>query len=116
MTDLTLKVGCPDSEISPQFLQGMVDRMGTSFYKYGKVKDAYPIHVNAIDSLLERLRMYRRDGNLEWLMDVANFAMIEFMCPSRDNAHYTPQDSYASPGRKVTHGDRLDSNDDLRER
>jgi hypothetical protein len=116
MTTQTIEIRCPDSEVSMQFLQGMADRMGVSFHKYGKVADAYPIHVDAIDSLMQRLRKYRETGNTEWLMDVANFAMIEFMCPAHDNAHYAPTDSDQSPGRAVTHGDRLASNAELKTR
>lgn len=96
---------CPPTEISAEFLQGMADRMAVSFHKYGAVADAYPVKVDAIDSLRTRLANYRRDGNTEWLIDVANFAMIEFMYPAHERAHYAPTDSAASPGRSVTFGD-----------
>lgn len=89
----------PESEVSEQFLQGMVDRMAVSYHKYGKVADAYPHKVNAIASLKERLRKYEYDGNTEWLMDVANFAMIEFMHPKHKEAHFRPTDSRESIGR-----------------
>jgi len=89
----------PDTEVSEPFIQGMRDRMAVSFYKYGPVAAAYPSHANAIKSLQERLKKYAKDGNTEWLMDVANFAMIEFMRPAHPKAHYAPTDSHASPGR-----------------
>lgn len=89
----------PSSEISREFLQGMVDRMAVSFCKYGRVADAYPHKVDAIESLLVRLDKYARTGNTEFLMDVANFAMIEFMRPKHHEAHYRPTDSRESPGR-----------------
>lgn len=66
----------PSSEFSDAFVQGMKDRMHVSFHKYGAVADAYPHRVNALESLLVRLRRYEETGNTEWLMDVANFAMI----------------------------------------
>lgn len=110
---LELRVACPPSEISSLFMQGMLDRMAVSFYKYGKVNDAYPIHVDAMDSLTARIRKYRETGNTEWLIDIANFAMIEFMYPAHDNAHYEATDSDQSPGRAVTHGDRQSSNEEL---
>lgn len=37
-------------------------------------------------------------------MDVANFAMIEFMLPRHPDAHYRPTDSHESPGRTRTDG------------
>ena len=67
----------PKSEFSKSFLQGMLDRMAMSFYKYGKVADAHPHKDDALKSLKSRIKLYRQTGNTEWLMDVANFAMIE---------------------------------------
>ena len=89
----------PPSEFSDSFAQGMADRMAVSFCKYGAVKDAYPSRVDAIASLKKRLERYERDGNTEWPMDVANFAMIEWMRPRHPEAHFRPTDSKESPGR-----------------
>jgi hypothetical protein len=92
--------GMPQSEFSAQFAQGMADRMAVSYCKYGRVAEAYPSRVDAIASLRARLEKYERTGNTEWLMDVANFAMIEFMRPRHKDAHFRPTDSKESPGRK----------------
>jgi hypothetical protein len=89
----------PDSEFSVQFAQGMCDRMSMSYFKYGRVSEAYPVKVDAIASLRLRLEKYEQTGNTELLMDVGNFAMIEFMRPRHPNAHFTPEDSRTSPGR-----------------
>lgn len=89
----------PDTEVSREFLQGMADRMGVSYCKYGALADAYPHRVDAIQSLKVRLDKYERTGNAEWLMDVANFAMIEFLRPKHPDAHYRATDSRESPGR-----------------
>lgn len=89
----------PASEVSERFVQGMVDRMAVSYAKYGAVADAYPHRVDAIASLKARIDKYDRTGTTEWLMDVANFAMIEFMRPRHPDAHYRPTDSRDSPGR-----------------
>ena len=89
----------PDTEHSEPFLRGMMDRMLVSFFKYGRVADAFPHRVNALDSLQARLAKYQETGNTEYLIDAANFAMIEFMYPSRSDAHFTPTDSDGSPGR-----------------
>lgn len=92
--------GVPASEFSRPFVQGMCDRMGMSFAKYGKVADAYPDKVDAIASLRVRLERYMATGNTEWLMDVANFAMIEYLRPRHPAAHFAPTDSKESPGRE----------------
>lgn len=90
----------PNTEYSLEFLQGMIDRMSVSYSKYGAVKDAYPNRVNAIESLYARLDKYARTGNTEFLMDAANFAMIEYMHPKHPEAHFKPTDSKDSPGRQ----------------
>lgn len=99
---MNIKLGptTPDTEFSESFVQGMADRMSVSYAKYGAVAEAYPSRVDAITSLEKRLEKYKQTGNTEWLMDVGNFAMIEFMRPRHPDAHYRPTDSRESPGRK----------------
>ncbi len=89
----------PDTEWSMQFLQGMVDRMGLSWIKYGLVAEWFPKNLNALECLQLRLAKYAETGNTEYLMDAANFAMIEFMHPRNPNAFFKPTDSDGSPGR-----------------
>ena len=112
------------SEFSQQYAQGCADRMTVSYHKYGPVAAAYPHKVDAIASLLVRLLRYlgrerfqaavetalaattpaERAGNTEYLMDVGNFAMIEFMLPRHPEAHFKAEDSAASPGRVQNNG------------
>lgn len=73
--------------------------MEVSFHKYGPLKNAYPHKVDALKSLLLRIEKYRETGNTEFLIDAANFAMIEFMRPSVKDAKFVATDSNASPGR-----------------
>lgn len=74
--------------------------MEQSFYKYGPFKANYGVNgnVNAIESLKRYLKRYEETGNTEFLTDVANFAMIEFMCPSIKGARYARTSSEESPG------------------
>src|SRR3990167_11295731 len=75
-------------QFSLPFLQGMLDRMAVSCFKYGPVTPE-SLEGRDIHATLEwRWEWYLRDGNREWLMDVANFAMIEFMVPQHPLAHY----------------------------
>lgn len=111
MRDEVVRTAVPKTEWSRDFIEGMLARMTVSFFKYGALADAYPHDVDAVASLKKRLEKYEEDGNVEWLMDVANFAMIEFMRPRHPDAHYTPQDSDTSPGRVDNRGkDRHDEN------
>lgn len=46
----------PSSEFSNEFVDGMRNRMEVSYAKYGPVREAFPHKVNAIDSLMERIK------------------------------------------------------------
>lgn len=101
MLRLHLKVNADwAEEVNMDFLQRMADSMGMSFFKYGRIQDAYPTKVNAIESLKQRLAKYEQTGNSDFLVDVANFAMIEATFPAHKDAHYRFTDSNESPGRK----------------
>ena len=98
----------PYSEFSEKFVSGMRDRMEISFHKYGPIADAYPSKVNAIESCNKRVDKYFETGNTEWLIDAANFLMIEFMHPSHPSAHFKGTDSKDSPGRITQNGEVTD--------
>lgn len=86
------------SEVSLDFLQKMVDRMATSKHKYGPVAKNYPLRADAMLNMEHRLKKYRKTGNTEWLVDAANFLMIEFMFPLHQRAHFRATGSEESPG------------------
>lgn len=94
------------TEFCPEFVKLMQDAMCNSYFKYGPVKDGYPDKVNAIESLEERLRQFKMTGNIEFLVDVANFAMIEFMFPAHPEAYYQHEFN-GSPGRAAQWDGRL---------
>lgn len=94
----------PKTEFSSEFVQFMANRMSVSYHKYGPVADGYPDKLDAIASLKQRLDTYAETGNTEFLVDAANFAMIEFMHPKSVKAHFRPTDSNESPGRTRVNG------------
>lgn len=109
-----IRLAAPESEFSFDFVQGMANRMAVSFHKYGKVEDAYPHRVDALMSLQQRIDRYVATGNTEYLIDAANFAMIEFMLPSHPKAHFSATDSDGSTGRMTVDGDvSFDPNKEL---
>jgi hypothetical protein len=104
----------PPSEFSEQFVEYMRNRMAVSFHKYGPVAAAYPAKVDAVASLVKRLERYAETGNTEWLVDAANFCMIEFMHPRHPEAHFRATDTQDSPGREsVTGKQTWKKNEDL---
>lgn len=88
------------TEYSEEFDKIRKDMMVMSHYKYGWVKDCYETYktADAMKSLQMRIDKYLETGNTEYLCDVANFAMIEYMYPQHRNAHYKSTDSSESPG------------------
>lgn len=111
--------GAPRSEFSEYFVQGMANRMAVSFHKYGPVAEAYPEKLDALATLQIKIDLYLnggtvkgktiKPGNTEYLMDVANYAMIEFMFPKHPKAHFVATDSNGSNGRVWRTGE-VDSN------
>lgn len=85
------------TEYSEEFDKIRKNAMVTSYYKYGPLNENYGTEktMNAIGCLKKRLAKYEETGNTEFLADIANYAMIEFMCPQHPQAHYKPTDSGA---------------------
>lgn len=94
----------------PRFHERMGAAMKCSHFKYGPLRNAYPHKVDAIAELKERLRLYERTQNADYLVDVANFAMIEFALPAREGYHDTPTDG--GEGRKWVDGKRSENRND----
>lgn len=99
--EIKLQPGVPQSEFNQDFVQGMANRMSVSFFKYGYVADAKG-KIDEVASLEKRLQKYKETGNTEWLMDIANFAMIIFMHKGAEAFRAT--DSHESPGLIKTDG------------
>lgn len=104
METITLRVPSDVmSQISEEFLQGMVNRMAVSFHKYGDIF----VEGVAMDWLANadlRKETYQETGNREFLMDFANYGMIEFMMEP-DGTFFEATDSDGSPGRVTTDGE-----------
>ena len=99
------------TEFDEDFVQGMRDRMVVSFYKYGPLVSAFPDKVSALASLQDRLRLYSQTKNKEYLIDAANFCMIEFMAPSVEGAFFAGTDDDGSPGRRSSRTGLKDKRD-----
>lgn len=91
-TDLTKIL---QTEYSERFDTIRKQMMCMSYFKYGPMRENYETFkcMDALGNIEKRLQKYRETGNTEFLADVANFAMIEFMYPSIDGAQYIPTDS-----------------------
>ena len=99
--------GVPETEFDPDFVVKMMAAMMVSYHKYGKVRLAYPLKFSATDDVRARMSKYRSTGNKHFLVDAANFAMIEAMHPARSDAQWGDNDAASSPGRTTASGHRL---------
>ena len=85
-------------DFSEAFINKMKNAIEMSHYKYGWANKNYPELAQAYKCIAERLELYINTQNKDYLVDVANFAMLEFLYPAFEKAHYTPTDSDKSPG------------------
>lgn len=69
-------------------LQLLLNRMAASDEKYGSIKQNYPIPHHAWRQIPGRVEKYLKTGNTEYLLDVANFALIEYLRPSFPEAFF----------------------------
>jgi len=74
--------GGEDTEFSNEFVEKMKKAILLSHEKYGWMADTYPTLAKAIDCAADRIEAYMKYHNKDYLVDVANFAMIEYMRPS----------------------------------
>jgi hypothetical protein len=86
----TQLIATEKAELVRTFLQGMINRMTVSHFKYGP-----------LDAYLE-------DQNTEHLIDASNYLMIEWLYPSIDGIHFTPTDSDGSLGYVLRDGTIVD--------
>ncbi len=114
--DYMTSAGIPASEFSPAFAVKMIQAMMVSHRKYGYVAKAYPTKMDAMADIMTRRGSYRTHGNKWFLVDVANFAMIEAMHPRHPDSHWGENDAHNSPGRNEIESRRLvqKDNDDGR--
>lgn len=93
----------PETEYNRDFLQGMLNRVAMGYQKYGPKEK---VDTQWVESIEMRIEKYRQTGNTEWLIDIANYAMLEFMQPRHPNAHFRATDSHESPGHMSGLGER----------
>lgn len=86
-------------EYSERFDALRRNRMEVSFYKYGPARKNFSTgNVQAIPTMERCIKKYQETGNTEYLVDAANYLMLEFMFPQHQKAHFRATDSSESAG------------------
>ena len=87
------------NEYSTRFDELRKNRMEARYYKYGSAKNNFSTgNVNALETMMLCVDKYKETGNTEFLVDGANYLMLEFMYPQHRNAHFRATDSSESAG------------------
>lgn len=87
-----------NNEYSTEFDKLRKSRVEVSFYKYGAARDNFGSgRVDAIGSLELCLDKFKKTGNTEYLLDVANYAMFRYMFPL-PGEYFKATDSSESAG------------------
>lgn len=87
-----------NNEYSTEFDKLRKSRVEISFYKYGAARDNFGSgRVDAIGSLELCLDKFKKTGNTEYLLDVANYAMFRYMFPL-PGEYFKTTDSNESAG------------------
>lgn len=87
-----------EREYSTEFDKLRKSRVEVSYFKYGPARDNFGSgRVDAIGSLELCLEKFKKTGNTEYLLDVANYAMFRYMYPL-PGEYFKATDSSESAG------------------
>ena len=90
----------PTDQIDEVFIQGMLNRMAVGFHNYGHMR-RYENTSNSLKNIKIRLDKYEETHNTEFLMDAANYCMMEFVKSQFPDAYFKATNKEESPGAIV---------------
>lgn len=76
------------SEWSPEFETLMRNRLLMGYFRYGPFNRKDDIDYDRVGSIYQRIKQYKQTGNKEFLVDIANLAMLEFCHSEHPLAHF----------------------------
>lgn len=77
---------------SDRFEYYMRNRLLMGGLRYGLFGDPKKPKYNSVDSIKKRIALYEETGNTEYLVDVANLCMVEFIEGNHPNKHFSATD------------------------
>lgn len=80
------------SEWSPEFEQLMRNRLIVGALRYGRLGNLNKPQYDRIASIITRANKYAIIGNSEYLVDIANLALCEFVEGNHPNKHFNSID------------------------
>jgi hypothetical protein len=76
------------TEWSEEFEKLMRNRLLMGFFRYGRMGDKNKPVYDRKESILSRIFKYEETGNTEYLVDIANLCMLEFVEGRHKNKHF----------------------------
>lgn len=80
------------SEWDSEFERLMRNRLVMGALRYGKMRVPGKPQYDRVPSMIKRLNLYHATGNKEFLVDVANLCLLEFVECHHPNAHFCADD------------------------
>ena len=81
-----------EKQWSKEFETYMRNRLAMGYFRYGSLERQSKGQYDNIGSILKRLTLYKKTGNDEILVDVANLAMVEYMLGNHPLKHFKAED------------------------
>jgi hypothetical protein len=85
--------GIENTEWSDEFEKYQRDRLIMGALRYGKLYAKDKVQYDRISGMKRYIEEYLNTGNLECLVDVANYCILEFVNGNHPNKHFSTGDS-----------------------
>lgn len=80
------------TEWSPLFEKLMRNRLVLGAFRYGRLAAFLKPQYNRVESIEKRILLYKKTGNTEFLVDIANLCLCEFVEGKHPNKHFNAID------------------------
>lgn len=81
------------TEWSPEFEQLQRNRLVLGCFRHGLLAEPGKPQFDRVKAIVDRAESYQRSGNTEWLVDIANLALLEFVEGTHPNKHFRALDT-----------------------
>jgi hypothetical protein len=78
-----------------KFMQQMLNRMAFGQYLYGEPNKEQ----NYMTRMIMEMKSYKRSGNAEQLLNIANYCWLEFVAPENKKFHHDPSVESVTRGK-----------------
>ncbi len=84
------------SEWSPEFERLMRNRLLMGALRYGVLEEKRKRtkEWDLMGAVEKKIALYHTTGNTEYLVDIANYCLLEFECGKRPDKHFTALDNH----------------------